>query len=160
MDIPEPLKIERFEIEKPETPKKSPSVAKQDTPSQKPAEDKAKNKTQQKVATKQTTSNQQVTSKTSQKTMSSLDAQGLPEAWVLQVGSFQDKVNAQQLQKKLVAKDLPAYVKDFNLPEGIRYRVLIGPKLSKERAAKLSKVVEKEHALISKIVRYKPGFEE
>lgn len=172
-DIPEPLKIERFEIEKPKAPTVKSKIEKKEPLSKNKLEKKLAKESQPQAsktaisktsASKKTTTPKKVSSKDapvkSKKKMSALDSQGLPEAWVLQVASFQEKANAQQLQKKLVAKKLPAYVKIFNLPDGKSYRVLIGPKLSKERVSRLSKVIEKEHGLKSMIMRYKPGFEE
>lgn len=187
IDIPVPLEIERFDIKKPTIPDTKLAIVKDADLSNKVTDD-TQQKTKaiepqmtEQPSTKQSSTKQQSAEQqsaeqqsikqqaiTSQKTvttksapaMSSLDNRGLPEAWVLQVGSFQDKLNAQQVQKKLVESDLPAYVKVFNLPEGKSYRVLVGPKLSKEKAAKIAKVVEKEHGLKSLIMQYKPGFEE
>ncbi len=85
---------------------------------------------------------------------------GLPEAWVLQVASFQEKTYAEELKKKLVAGKFPAYVKVFTLPAGKTYKVLVGPKLEKSRAAQMAKDIEKEHKLKSMIMQYRPGFEE
>ena len=154
MDIPEPMKIERFDIEEPTKPdlKPAPDIK---------SDDSEKTDISTNTAEEEKPADLPVApAEKPQKKMSALDSQDLPEAWVLQVASFQDKSNAQQLQKKLVAKELPAYVKVFNLPEGKSYRVLVGPKLNKERAASMARQIEKDHGLKSMIMRYKPGFEE
>lgn len=90
--------------------------------------------------------------------MTVLDSQGLPEAWVLQVASFKHQANADSLKDKLLAKDFPAYVKAFHLPEGTVFRVLLGPKLSKAQAKKMAKSVEKAFSIKTMLVAYQAGF--
>lgn len=85
---------------------------------------------------------------------------GMPIAYVVQVGSFGKFENADQLKKRLLEKQLPAYVKRFNLEQGTIYRVLIGPKLAKERAEELLPFIKLELNLDGQVLRYKPGFEE
>lgn len=85
---------------------------------------------------------------------------GLPIAYVVQVGSFGKQDNAEQLKKRLLDKNLPAYVKRFNLAQGAVYRVLIGPKLSKSRAEEILPFIKLELNLDGQVLRYKPGFEE
>jgi DedD protein len=94
------------------------------------------------------------------KTLSQQDERGLPEAWVLQVASFSERENAQQLQEKLYKADFPAYVKTFTVKDAKVYRVLIGPKLSKSRAHTMAKQVEKQFNLKTLLVAFKPGYEE
>ncbi len=82
------------------------------------------------------------------------------KAWVLQVASFQDKSNAKKLQETLLENGYPAYVKVFTVHDELIFRVLVGPKLSYERAQSLSKKIVSEHQLRSLIMEYKPGFSE
>ena len=169
-DIPKPMEIERFTIDKPQDP----AIKQQDATqavaeSAVIAERKESSESQPAVNNKVDSDPRKSVAKTHQKTtavethtpaLSALDKQGLPEAWVLQVASFQDKTNAQQLQSKLVANAFPAYVKMFSLAEGKSYRVLVGPKLNKIKADELAKKKKKQQGLKSLIMKYKPGLEE
>lgn len=85
---------------------------------------------------------------------------GHAKAWVLQVASFKTRSNAQKLQQLLLADDLPAYVKAFNINGDTIHRVLVGPKLSKDHANTLSKKIASKHKLRSLMIEYKPGFAE
>ena len=84
----------------------------------------------------------------------------MPDAWVLQVASFEDKSNAENLKLKLLDDDFPAYIKLFKLPSGQSFRVLVGPKLSKKKASAMAKSIEKKQGLKTLLVSYKPGFSE
>jgi len=88
------------------------------------------------------------------------DEQGRAEAWVVQAASFGNQDNAKQLQQRMLDKKLPAYIKVFNLPEGKRYRVLIGPKLSKQHADALLPQLKKDYQIEGRVLRYQAGFEE
>lgn len=48
--------------------------------------------------------------------------------YVLQLGSFKDRINAEVLHKKLTEKGYPNYIKAVHLPKGgMIYRVYVGP---------------------------------
>lgn len=89
-----------------------------------------------------------------------LDEQGRAEAWVVQAASFENQDNARQLQQRMLNQKLPAYIKVFNLPEGKRYRVLLGPKLSKQKADNLLPQLKKDYQIEGRVLRYQAGFEE
>ena len=114
MEIPEPLKIERFDIDKPEKPSLKPVEAKS-------AEKKAAKAVKKEVKVVETDKKIVEIKSSNKNKYSSIDDRGLPEAWVVQVASFQNKPNAQKLQEKLLADDLPAYIKQFNLPDGSNF---------------------------------------
>lgn len=147
--ISEPIVIDRFDVIDIEKEAQAASAVEPETKPLKVATTKPVKKTKNTVAEV----------KPAKKAVK-LDSKGLPEAWVLQVASFGERKNAVALQQKLYDADFPAYVKTFNVPEGKVYRVLVGPKLSKQRAAEMSKKVEKRFSLKSMIVAFKPGFEE
>lgn len=163
--IPEPLEIQRFEVAEP-TPvvaieenvepirltdvdtSKEAAVTVKETPKETPAPEPAP------VST---------SPKTAEKTPSRLvqhDEQGRAEAWVVQAASFSNEDNAKQLQQRMLDKKLPAYIKVFNLPEGRRYRVLLGPKLSKQHADNLLPQLKKDYQIEGRVLRYQAGFEE
>ncbi len=158
--VPEQLVIERFDIEEPKAPTikaqevKAVSTAVEKAPvvESVPAVEKKKavSRTKKTIESKKTTSNK----------YTKLDNSGKPDAWVLQVASFQDKNKAKTLQAKLLKDDFPAYVKEFNLPSAKIYRVFVGPKLSKDRARIMAKAIEKKQGLKTLLVSYKPGFAE
>jgi DedD protein len=161
--IPEPIMIERFEIidisNNEQAAKDSPAVTvkEQDKPAAMPVDEAKENSTEQTTEKAEKPIKPQAENV---KAMSKHDSQGLPEAWVLQVASFSDKDNAKQLQQKLYKADYPAYVKTFNVADSKVYRVLVGPKLSKQKAADMAKAIEKEFALKSMLMLFKPGYEE
>jgi len=92
-------------------------------------------------------------------TYSALDGKGLPEAWVLQLASVKNKDNAQELQKKLIASNFPAYIKSATTADGLSYRVLVGPKLSREKAEMMARDIEKKHGIKGIIVRFQAAYE-
>lgn len=61
-----------------------------------------------------------------------LDEDGVPNAWVLQAGSFADQANAADLEQRLLAADFRAYVRQTQTTEDVRrYRVFVGPYLDR-----------------------------
>lgn len=153
-NIPEPLPIERFDIAEPQPLIGTPVQPAESAPVAEPAEE-----TVPEPVHNEPTPAAQPAAQTAAP-LAKPDAQGLPEAWVVQAGSFGSKGNADQLQKRMLDANLPAYVKVFNLPEGKRYRVLLGPKLNRQQAESLLPRLQKEFALQGQLLRYQPGFEE
>lgn len=90
---------------------------------------------------------------------SKLDDKGLPEAWVLQLASVKNEQNALDLKNKLISANFPAYVKSINTADGISYRVLVGPKLSREKAEIMANDIEKQKGIKGIIVRFQVGYE-
>ncbi len=84
----------------------------------------------------------------------------LPDAWLLQLGSFTDKANAEKLRQRLYRSDIPAYIKTFNVDGRKIYRVLVGPKLDRKSVEAMEAKVRKKSGLQPLIVKFKPGFEE
>lgn len=60
-----------------------------------------------------------------------LDAAGLPEAWVVRVGVFGDKANAERLTARLEADNYKAFMR----PVGVSNGVYIGPVATRSEAA-------------------------
>lgn len=85
-----------------------------------------------------------------------LSEAGLPEAWVLQVGSFRDQTNAEELKAKLVDAGFTAFVRVVNVDRGKNYRVLVGPKVLKEKILADQRVIEKKFAIKSLLLKFEP----
>lgn len=82
------------------------------------------------------------------------------DAWVLQLGSFTDKKNAESLRQTLYKSDISAYIKRFNIDERVIYRVIVGPKLDRDSVEKMQSKVRKKSGIQPVIVKFKIGFEE
>lgn len=57
-----------------------------------------------------------------------------PESWVVQMGSFSDKANAESLVTKIQAAGFPAYLISSTTSQGALIRVLVGPEILKSAA--------------------------
>lgn len=65
------------------------------------------------------------------------------QAWVVQMGSFSDKINAQKLMTNLQSKGFAAYIRTVNTAQGERIKVLVGPELRRSDAnASLQKMAQ------------------
>lgn len=85
---------------------------------------------------------------------SSLDANGLPNSWSLQVGSFTDVKNAVQLRDELRKKGFRTYALAVSTETGDHVRVFVGPLLQLKQLQQIKEKVEAEFNLQSRIVRY------
>jgi DedD protein len=80
----------------------------------------------------------------------SLDAQGLPNSWVVQLASFKSKDKAEALLKKLLKAKFAAYVQEFN----DYYRVLVGPVNTRSEADTLKGKLQQDYKLSGIVVAY------
>lgn len=85
-----------------------------------------------------------------------LNAQGLPDAWVVQVGSFATKEAANKIRDDLQAEGLKAYVRTVPGPSGMISRVYIGPKLDKAQAQQIKAQIDKRLKVNSIITHFQP----
>lgn len=61
-----------------------------------------------------------------------LSADNVPNAWVLQAGSFAEEANADELEQRLLTSGYRAYVRVLQTEQGSqRYRVFVGPYLDR-----------------------------
>ena len=84
-----------------------------------------------------------------------LDQQGLPVAWVVQVGLFATQASADKVKATLQQKGFKAYTEPYktaNAPNG--FKVFVGPKLSRERADEQKRAIDAAIKVDSKIVRF------
>lgn len=85
-----------------------------------------------------------------------LNAQGLPDAWVVQVGSFTTKDAANKVRDELQASGLKAYVRTVPSGSGMISRVYIGPKLDKAQAQQIKGQVDKRFKVNSIVTHFQP----
>jgi len=83
-----------------------------------------------------------------------LNANGLPQAWALQVGVFTEKSKAESLKSSLQAKGYRAFMRTTNEKGKRVTRVLIGPEMQQTAIAKIKARVDKQLSLKSMIVKF------
>jgi DedD protein len=91
---------------------------------------------------------------------SMLNEEGLPKAWVIQVGSFKDKARALELEEILIKKGYRAFTrttatKTSSSGESTEStRVYVGPKLEKSAALALKKSLDEDLKVSSLIIPF------
>ena len=86
----------------------------------------------------------------------SLNTQGLPNAWVIQLGSFKSQTRADELTKKLLADDHKAYSRAIKTGNGEFFRVLVGPYIDKARAFEIQKKLDQTYKVKSRLLTFSP----
>ena len=84
---------------------------------------------------------------------------GLPNAWVIQVGSFSSEDKAGEIRDRLIAESYKAYYRKLTAsdPAGQSlYRVLIGPYVNAEEAVRHQRQVDKMLELSSLLMKFEP----
>ncbi len=85
-----------------------------------------------------------------------LNQKGLPDAWVVQVGSFTTKEAANKLRDDLQADGQKAYVRTTASGNNAISRVYIGPKLDKNQALALKEQMDRRLKVKSMVMRFQP----
>ncbi|MFK8041414.1 SPOR domain-containing protein [Congregibacter sp.] len=85
-----------------------------------------------------------------------MDEDGLPVAYSLQVATMGDKARAESLRDELVAAGYKGYVKRMRRDDRVLYRVLVGPRYSKDELLPVKDAVDKSWRVESLIIRYLP----
>ncbi len=85
-----------------------------------------------------------------------LNQKGLPDAWVVQVGSFTTKEAANKLRDDLQADGQKAYVRTTTSGNAAISRVYIGPKLDKSQALALKEQMDRRLKVKSMVMRFQP----
>ena len=85
-----------------------------------------------------------------------LNQKGLPDAWVVQVGSFTTKEAANKLRDDLQADGQKAYVRTTISGNTAISRVYIGPKLDKNQALALKEQMDRRLKVKSMVMRFQP----
>ncbi len=84
-----------------------------------------------------------------------LDQQGLPVAWVIQVGLFSTQASADKVKATLQQSGFKAYTEAYKTPSAPNgFKVFVGPKLSRERADEQKRAIDAALKVDSKIVRF------
>lgn len=85
-----------------------------------------------------------------------LNAQGLPNAWVIQVASLSNGEAAIKLRDQLQSEGHKAYIRSVVSGNSKIHRVFIGPKLDKTEALSLKAQVDKRFNVNSMVLPFKP----
>ncbi len=84
------------------------------------------------------------------------DEQGLPISWELQVATFSNAERAEEISQLLRDKGHKAYVSPIILDDQRLFRVMIGPKLQKQRLVEIQPAINDYFSVESFIVRFTP----
>lgn len=84
----------------------------------------------------------------------SAEGGGGTEGWVVQVGSFGDKDNADRLAERLRARDYAVSVSEFQLGDKVLYRVRVGPMPSRDKAERQMARIQEQLGLNGKVLTY------
>lgn len=85
-----------------------------------------------------------------------LNAQGLPDTWVIQVASLSAQAAANKLRDQLQAEGHKAYVRAVPGANTTIYRVFIGPKQDKSEALAIKSQLDKRLKVNSLVLPFKP----
>lgn len=85
-----------------------------------------------------------------------LDSRGIPDAWVVQVASFNTDARASVLTNELQQKGYAAFTHSANIGSGRVYRVLVGPKIDKQAALVVQAEMNKLLKVSSILKKFEP----
>lgn len=85
-----------------------------------------------------------------------LNAQGLPDTWVIQVASLSVQEGANKLRDQLQAEGHKAYVRAVPTANATIYRVFIGPKQDKAQTLAIKSQLDKRLKVNSLVLPFKP----
>ena len=85
-----------------------------------------------------------------------LDSEGVPIAWILQVASVSKPEKADELRRQLLELGHKAYVKKIHRSGNVLLRVYIGPKFERAQLDKIKPAIDTQFGVQSMVVRYLP----
>lgn len=85
-----------------------------------------------------------------------VQSNGIPNAYVVQLGSFSAKINAEKMVKQLQSKGFPAYLRTTKTAKGVWVRVLVGPQLRRSDAEKQLQKLNEQFETKGMIVKANP----
>lgn len=88
--------------------------------------------------------------------MPSLDKDGIPIAWTLQVATMSSREGARALRDDLIGAELKAYIQALRRGNDTLYRVFIGPKFERKQLESIKRQVDSRYDVESLIARYAP----
>ena len=148
-DIPLRPDMPQLDMERPVPPSSS---GRQETDSQ-------PNEKQQTTTTKTQSANEAVTESASsakQQTVTDTTKPQLPEAWALQLASFQDPTNAEALRDKLREAGFKAYIQQRPGTNPQMLRVMVGPELKRSNMDKIKAQIMQRFGLEGLVVQFEP----
>lgn len=83
-------------------------------------------------------------------------SEGLTSSWTIQLASFSQSANANQLKEKLLADEFRAYTETVKGKSGTITRVFVGPEITKKRAETVKSELNKRYKLNGLIVKFVP----
>ncbi|MEZ5572367.1 MAG: SPOR domain-containing protein [Halioglobus sp.] len=86
----------------------------------------------------------------------SMDANGVPLAWTLQVATVSSAEKAEKLRSRLLAMEQKAYITSVSSGGNRLYRVCVGPKMERAELERIQSRINAEFGVTSLIVRYLP----
>jgi len=79
---------------------------------------------------------------------------GLPQGWVVRLGSFSDRDNANNLVARLQDAGYKAYTRDVRSDQGALTGVFVGPWLDRAQVNEYQRKLQEEFSLAGLVVRY------
>ncbi|MFN2289474.1 MAG: SPOR domain-containing protein [Chromatocurvus sp.] len=88
--------------------------------------------------------------------MPSLDEDGIPIAWSLQVATMGSRDAARALRDELIGAEMKAYIQALRRGNDTLYRVFVGPKFERKQLEPIKRRVDSRYDVESLIARYAP----
>jgi DedD protein len=85
-----------------------------------------------------------------------LNDEGVPDAWSLQVASFQSTERAQAMLQQLQSAGFKSYVRAASTRQGTVHRVFVGPKINRAAAEAEKRSIDERFKTNALVVEFKP----
>lgn len=85
-----------------------------------------------------------------------LNAEGVPDAWSLQVSSFQSEERANAFLQRLQGEGFKAYIHEATPGDTTVYRVMVGPKINRAAAEAEKRSIDEKFQVNTLVVQFKP----
>jgi len=86
----------------------------------------------------------------------SVDNNGVPKSWIIQIASFRFEKRAEKLRDQLVKDGYAAFTRDIEKDGSKMTRLYVGPKLDKNILIRQKKEIEKKHKVSPILLRFEP----
>lgn len=108
------------------------------------------------IATEEPVSDVEITESTAifSREVPQLSDAGLPQGWVVRLGSFSDSENASNLVKRLQDAGYKAYSRSMRSDQGALTGVFVGPWLDRGQVNEYQQKLQEEFSLAGLVVRY------
>lgn len=85
-----------------------------------------------------------------------LNEEGVPDAWSLQVASFQSDERAQTMRQRLQDQGYKSYIREAATDQGSVHRVFVGPKIDRAVVEAEKREIDQRFEINSLVVEFKP----